>query len=727
MPRLSWYAGRAATMSGREMLWRARRFGEVMVRCDDGRLERIDSRILSRRETDWAVLQQRFRDGSGRPVLLDPQASRRVAADHPADVRAVVSEADRFLQGERAYFGYPRVNVGRFVDWCYDPVADYHWPATISGRIDHQEAAADPKWIWELNRLQHLPIFAQAWLFTRDDRYAETAFEHLDSWLEQNPTATGTMWQSPFEVGLRAVSVAVALQGLRHSDALTPQRYRRAVRMLDASARYCWHARSRFSSANNHLVGELSGLVVVHLLFPELARPAVLHRRAVKALATAAEQLILPDGAGAEQSISYQIFTVELLAIAAALWQLRGDPIPAQIAAALDRSTRYLVSVVGSEDPDPRYGDDDDGFALRLGAEPKRTVRDHLGIVAAVSGNRWAAMYGRRTITAGGFAAALGTPAAGSAADLGAAAASMYAPDGGLVVLRPGRQRLTMDVGPLGYLSTAAHGHADALAVTLSDRGAELIVDPGTGSYCGNPGWRTVHRGTRAHSTVCVDHADQSVIGGPFYWRRHAVTTVHAVDLDRGIVDAEHNGYTRLDDPVTHRRWLIAPPGDGTAVVVDLLDGAATHDIAVSWPLHPDLDWVPTQDGHLVYRDGAAALQLSYAATTPVDTGQVIADPDTGLGWWSSRLEDRVPAWLLTAHARAGLPVALLSVLRTADAGTVTAPEIVRGGEVLEVSWAEDGVRRGLFIDTGRPGAVTPLSESSRSSSRRRLVSNHEL
>ena len=62
-----------------------------------------------------------------------------------------------------------------------------------------------------------------------------------------------------------------------------------------------------------------------------------------------------------------------------------------------------------------------------------------------------------------------------------------------------------MDVGPLGYLSIAAHGHADALAVTLSAEGRELIVDPGTASYYGNPAWRTVHRGTRVHPTVCVD------------------------------------------------------------------------------------------------------------------------------------------------------------------------------------------------------------------------------
>jgi len=69
-----------------------------------------------------------------------------------------------------------------------------------------------------------------------------------------------------------------------------------------------------------------------------------------------------------------------------------------------------------------------------------------------------------------------------------------------------------------------------SINVSPANDGRDLIVDPGTGSYYGNPAWRTVHRGTRAHPTACVDGVNQSVIGGPFYWSRHATTTVRSVD-----------------------------------------------------------------------------------------------------------------------------------------------------------------------------------------------------
>lgn len=721
MPSLSWYAGRVGTMSPREMLWRVGRL-TAAVTDRERRFGCADARVRSEAGADWGTLSRRFGDGTGRPVLLDQVRAHRIAAVCPAAAREVRAEADRVVAGQRSYFGYPTVNVGHAVDWNYDPVADFRWPSMTGGRIDHQRTAGDPKWIWELNRLQHLPVLAQAWLFTGESRYAETALGHIDSWLAQNPIGATTMWRNAFEVGIRAISVAVAMQGLRNSPAMTVQRFRRVSAMLDAGARYCWSGRSRFSSANNHLVGELTGLVTVHLLYPELAAPAALYRRAVDTLCCAARRLILPDGAGAEQSVSYQVFTAELLTFATALWRLNGERVPTEIGAALDRSARYLAAVVGSDDPDPRYGDDDDGFAIRLGAEPKRTVREHLGIVAAATGNRCAAACGETTITATWIADALGADVHGVGARSGGPSASMYAPDGGLVVLRSKRHRVTVDVGPLGYLSTAAHGHADALAVTLSDRGRDLIVDPGTGSYCGNPAWRAVHRGTRAHPTVCVDDLDQSVIGGPFYWRRHAVTTVRAVDLDRGIVEAQHDGYHRLADPVTHRRWVVAAPGEATVVVVDLLDGAEVHDIALSWPLHPDLDRIPTQSGHLVSRDGRPVLQLCYAATSPIAVDALRADPESGLGWWSGRLEDREPAWLLTVHTRVTLPVALLTVLGTAAAGTLSQSEITCSGSQLRARWAEDGAGCGVVIDIDEPGTVTPVPRSARV----RLVSNHE-
>ena len=78
------------------------------------------------------------------------------------------------------------------------------------------------------------------------------------------------------------------------------------------------------------------------------------------------------------------------------------------------------------------------------------------------------------------------------------------------------------DAGELGYLSIAAHGHADALSFTLAVGDEQLLVDPGTYTYHLDPEARAYFRGTRAHNTITLDGQDQSVAAGPFLWTHRA-------------------------------------------------------------------------------------------------------------------------------------------------------------------------------------------------------------
>jgi hypothetical protein len=694
-------------MSPGEVIWRADRAArELLPGSVGGAVDEV--RLLAPAQpgggpSDWDGALDAFRAGRGRPVLMDRDRMAVVARRCPDGTAELLAAADRAVHLRFEFLGYPEVRLPEPVDWHDDPLAGVRWPALPARRINHRTAGADPKWIWELNRLQHLPWLAQAWMLTDDDRYSGAAFEQLDAWIDQNPPGQGIAWRGAFEVGLRAISIALAVQGLRDSPDLTTSRYRRVTELLDASARRCWRGRSRFSSANNHLVGELAGLAVVALLFPELAAAAQWERRALAELAVQADRQILPDGVGAEQAIGYQMFVAELTMLVALLLRIRGSAVPPQILAAIDRSATYLSAMVGDTDPDPRFGDDDEGFAVRLGAEPVRTVRDHLGIVGSFAGHRLARRCGRPTPAAVWFAAP--DDDRPSNPDGAPVPQEFFAPHGGIVVLRTPRRRLVMDVGPLGYLSLAAHGHADALSVTVAFDGSDVVTDPGVGSYYGHPDRRAVHRGTRAHATVVVDQVDQSQIGGPFLWTEHARTTVHRVDLARGIVDAEHDGYCRLARPVRHRRWLIAPPDRDEVLVVDLLDGHGQHELRACWPLAPDVDARPAGGGHDLARAGRDLVGLRYGASLPLHCEQVRGDESSGLGWWSQRLESRLPAWWLSAVCTGELPVVMATVIGAiADPDHLPgAPAISYENNEIRVEWAIGTTRRAACIAVSGP------------------------
>lgn len=625
----------------------------------------------------------------------------------PELVAPLIEAADHFVAGRFRFFGYPPVMLTEPINWHHDPMSDVSWPDLPSNRIDHRVAGGDVKWIWELNRLQHLPVLAQAWLLAGERRYSRTAFAHLDTWIDQNPPGRGIAWRGAFEAGLRSISIAVALQGLRDAPELTAQRYQRIVAVLAISAERCWRERSRFSSANNHLIGEMAGLAVIALLFPDLPGAARWESRAVSTLSTEADNLILADGCGAEQSVGYQIATVELLLLVAALLVQRDGRAPSGITGAISRSSAFLAAVVGEDDPDPRYGDADQEFAIRLGPENERPVRDHLSIVAALGLAPGDFKRSSRSLTAEWYRSMLPhaqTPA-GSRKD--GVPRDFVASDGGLVVMRRGRHRITMDVGPLGYPSIAAHGHADALAVTVSDGGRDLIGDPGTGSYYSHPQWRDGLRATRAHATVCVDGENQSVIGGLFLWSRHANTRLNGFDLESGIIDAEHDGYSRLPGRVIHRRWLIAPPGQRPQLIVDLVTGLGIHEVRTTWPLHPSLDVVNSGTMHTLTRGESPILQLLHAATGPLVLEDSRGDDTHTLGWWSDLLESRTPSWWLSAVCRNELPIVIATLIVPADSIAPSNLHVGQLDDMIAVTWVEGAAPRSATIRVSAVADVT--------------------
>ncbi|RZK80962.1 MAG: hypothetical protein EOP26_14635, partial [Rhodococcus sp. (in: high G+C Gram-positive bacteria)] len=174
----------------------------------------------------------------------------------------------------------------------------------------------------------------------------------------------------------------------------------------------------------------------------------------------------------------------------------------------------------------------------------------------------------------------------------------------------------------------------------------------------------------------------------------HARVRVRSVDLERCVVDAEHSGYSRLSQPVVHRRWLIAPPDRGSILVVDLIAGRGRHEVRTSWPLSPSLDVTPLEGGHLASRDGEPILQLVHSASSELIRYEVRGDAQLGLGWWSRRLESREPAWLVGGYCTGDVPVVVASVLNPLDE---------------RMAWAEDltvGVRDGCLIASWREGSA---------------------
>jgi len=455
-------------------------------------------------------------EGDGVRALRESRIRTWITVPVPAHgFAAEVHAARRALEGRWTLFGR-EVAIEDRPRWNRNPLTGAEWPDAPSADLDHRrtDLAGGAKYTWELGRLTLLPTLALAARLTGDDAPARIAARWLDDWNQKNPLGRGLHHTSGIEMAVRIFTVSATLallgdEGPRPDPEAT-------LGLLAQQALWCGNHLSLGSSANNHLLAELAAVVAIGSLYPTLRGGAGRADRALRQLEAEVLAQFHPDGVSAEQSFGYLPFIGELLLLAFTAAERSGRRVaPAvreRLAAALEFARVTRLPGGGW----PQVGDEDDGRILLASDTGSR-----MDLVM----NALAAWVSRPPLSddATGLRTLLGLkpgPAA-RAANEGVHAFAY----GGWTVWRERGVLLTFDHGPLGLGSIAAHGHADALGLTLFRGDDGLIVDPGTLAYQEDAAARDASRGTPAHSTLHFGGRSQSEMRGPFLWGRRADVT----------------------------------------------------------------------------------------------------------------------------------------------------------------------------------------------------------
>lgn len=514
--------------------------------------------------------------------------------------------------------------------WTLSPETGKSWPdaRTYCFDIDFRQTASvgDIKYAWEINRLQMLQALAAQVAINGDLAALGTTEAAIDSWYEANPPFGGIGWASGIEVGLRAISLVLVVSFC--GDFLPAATLRRIGAILRASSYWLDRFPSLYSSANNHLMAELAGRYLIALALGQ--EPAAIRQGIERQVL----RQILPDGVGAEQTPSYGAFTAELALLCAVAGREAGTPFAA---AAMDRLGLFADFVFWLGAADGRvanFGDDDEGRVLTLG----RQERGYAASVAvAIRGflGRAAPLPAPAELRHGVFDA----PAGLAAWPMGAQSFAT----GGYSARRArhgGHElHLVVDHGPLGYLSIAAHGHADALSLLLSVDGLPVLVDPGTYRYQGGAEWRTWFRSTRAHNTLTLGGVSQSIAAGAFNWSHKAVARLDEATAEPWKIVVSHDGY-QLRFGVRHQR-SVAATADGLQIHDRLLGAMAPLEGELSFQLAADLQ--ATVIGKDVAVRRGEQLVLLLVLPSPAIRIVRAGGPEAG-GWVSSRFGEKIPA-----------------------------------------------------------------------------------
>lgn len=607
---IGWYISRLSKMSPAEVFWRFRGFAAHM------------GEYLA------------YLLGYRKPIRMPSWSeTREVLARYP--LSDVVSSSDE------ASARMPSVVLGSpdgIPDWHLDSSTGRRAPRGFAPllRTRDPEAVGDIKFIWELNRHQWLS--ARACSDPSDEGVAYVC-SVLRDWLRANPYQDGVNWASPMELGLRVISWSIIFPRiapvLEHDEGLRREFFRSVYEHLLLIRRH----QSRFSSANNHVIGEMVGLYVGAQCFPFWSESETWRTEAKTVLERELLLQINPDGTNREQAIGYLLFVLELVTFCALLGASRGDPFTVEFLRRIRAMYEYLQDVRVKQESIPWYGDNDNGLAFDIGDTAPHIVRifalgSCLFSAHAASWQQYATSSPTVSLFTRETGSILKQPLLPDPVpqDL-----KIY-PDGGLVRLQNRNQswKILFDCGPLGYLSTAAHGHADALSVWIASTEGYFITDSGTYCYHSHPEWRRYLRGTAAHNTARVDGSEQSTMRARFIWSDHAICCLlETVCTNEKItVSGEHDGYRRLSDPVVHMRKVSLTHEDDAVDVVDSFDCQANHFIEIFFHCHPAAHVVVEAKDRAAIEFAGDRFMLS-TSMDKIGLAVVRGNRDPILGWHS--------------------------------------------------------------------------------------------
>lgn len=655
----TWYLKRLSRMGPREVAFRA---------------------VVAARIHRWRrVIEEAGATGAMTAVWLP---NRRFAAVLPDQALAAVPDtgrarliatADELMAGRAEYFGVPRDDMVT-PNWSWDPKTGRQAPTdryAFDIPYRDENSVGDIKQLWEPSRHQHLTVLAAAYALTGDERYADRVAEHLRSWWAANPPLRGVHWVSGIELGIRLISwvwVRRLLDRWSGAAALFEDNPE-ALHQIWHHQRWLGALSSHGSSANNHVIAEAAGQLAAACAFDWFPESPSWRASALRVFDDQLHRNTFASGLNRELATEYHGLVLELGFAAAVEADAAGVRVPDTTWLVLMRMCDALAAVLDTKLRPPRQGDADDGHGL---------------IVDGAGQNRWASLlhtgdllFGRQKWWPDTPADDVRTPLVvaltnGPRTDaVRPAERPTHLTDAGMTILRAtdesGEIWCRCDGGPHGFLSIAAHAHADALSVEVRHNGVDILADPGTYCYHGQPAWRAYFRSTLGHNTLELDEKDQSLSGGPFMWTRHARTRVLIADQDTppgGVARwaAEHDGYARGREPAVHRRHVRLDPEQREVRVLDHVLAPGVHRCRLVFHLGPDVE--AELDEHvarLSWPDSSATLTLPGELTWTAHRGE----EDPPLGWYSTDFGRRQPATTLVGVGRAGgpLPSALTTVL----------------------------------------------------------------
>jgi hypothetical protein len=516
----------------------------------------------------------------------------------PAEAERLIESARTIVEAHRwPLLGFGEKEFGSAINWHCDPLSGRIWPLDYHADIPlwHNDGS-DIRVLWELNRLGHFITLGQTYALTKEEAFASEFFAQEESWREQNPVGRGANWSCAMEVALRAMNLLAAFSLFRSSPQLTEQRLRMLLTMFEHHGAHI-RRNLEFShvATSNHYLSDITGLLWLAIMLPELTAAEDWRAWALKEMLRELDKQILAEGADYEGSTGYHCFVLELFLYSFLLCRTNAIPIEDKYWRKLHLMLEYLRAILRPDGLIPLLGDSDGGHVLPITSRSANDCAYLLALGAVAFSDSQFKLAGLELPSE--LLWLLGEEGVqnyGRLEDSNAELSSQAFPDAGTYLLRHEDMYLSFNAGGSGKGRPASHRHNDLLSIEVSAGGRAFIVDPGSYVYTADLHERHLFRSTAYHSTVQIDDEEQQTISeeAPFATGEEASARgfVWETAAEHDRVAAEHSGYQRLAEPVTHRRVITFNKPDRCWFIEDELIGQGQHKVATRFHFDAGLD-----------------------------------------------------------------------------------------------------------------------------------------
>lgn len=513
------------------------------------------------------------------------------------------------------------------------------------------------KCVWEINRLQFLTGVCANYKTSGKEEDLILFMRIIRSWAIQNPYLIGINWYSNIEINLRLITWFLCWEILDADEmVLSNKEFKEFVGkewlpLIKKHCVYSYENPSKYSSANNHLISEYAGLFIASSKW-KFSESEKWFRYSRRGLEKEIIRQHSKKGVNKEEAAEYIQFVTDFFLLAFIIGEKINKSFSAKYKDRLYKIFCYIYDLLDCNGNFPKYGDEDDGKCYIIDFDNRfNNFKSLLTSGAILFNNSLFKSKGNGFDMKNQFL--FGENAKSFLDSLPVSSkienSRFYSKEGHFIFRkRENAEEIYMhfDSAPLGFLSIAAHGHADALSFILNVDGHPVFTDSGTFTYHTDPVWRSYFTGTLAHNTIRLNGKDQASSGGPTLWIRKYQTRVLDIDLNGNFehVKATHDGYEK--DGIQHIRDIVFFRDKNEYQILDTVIVNKETNVLVEIPfhIHPDLSVTPLKENNFIISNDKirkTKLHIDGKLTPMIIKGQM--NPEI-LGWYSDSFLKKEPA-----------------------------------------------------------------------------------